>query len=162
MASKTLALKVCLYKESFKCLYPSCLFVFNKNVTVVFSNHNNYIACLCLHYLEISVNFDIPENFSKSEDRHFSVKARSNGHNILITFVVTCCDHARSNGHNNLTTFQEQNKCCHNIVVRGGQTVSTSTHNKCCDKCCDRLIGPLVGSINEWKKKSSSGQVEVV
>ena len=42
-----------------------------------------------------------------------------------------CCDHARSNGHNNLTTFQEQKKCCHNIVVRSGQTVSTSAHNKC-------------------------------
>ena len=40
---------------------------------------------------------------------------------------------ARSNGHNNLSTFQEQKKCCHNIVVRGGQTVSTSAHNKCCE-----------------------------
>ena len=40
---------------------------------------------------------------------------------------------ARSNGHNNLSTFQEQKKCCHNIVVRGGQMVSTSAHNKCCE-----------------------------
>ena len=73
-------------------------------------------------------------------------------------FVVTCCDHARSNGHNNLSTFQEQNKCCddvetklnefkliatsHNIVERGGQTVTTSALNK----CCDSLIGAL-GSV---------------
>ena len=45
-------------------------------------------------------------------------QARSNGHNILTTFAVTCCDHARSNGHNNLSTFQEQKKCCDDVETK--------------------------------------------
>ena len=56
------------------------------------------------------------------------------------TFVVTCCDHARSNGHINLSTFQEQKKCCHNIAVRGGQTVATSAHNNSCKNVVTNVV----------------------
>ena len=99
------------------------------------------------------------------------VKARSNGHNILTTFVVTCCDmpiqtatttsqhfknkrnccedvetkFKRIQTHHNMSQHvkkkeEEEKKKCHNIVVRGGQTVSISAHDKGCENVVRNVV----------------------
>ena len=85
----------------------------------------------------------------------FDFLSRSNGHNILTLFVVTCCDHGPVKRpqpwpHNISRTKEMLSQHCCEVWSNGLNIGSQQMLWECCDKCCDRLIRPLDSSKKTW------------
>ena len=127
-----------------------CKTVKNKHYHLKILLHSFYLNGHTLGFHPQTTTTFIDSRFDSRSER---VKARSNGHNILTTFVVTMPGQTATttsqhfkNKRNVVTILRQSLKefklvtTPHNIVERGGQTLSTLAPNKCCENVVTNVV----------------------